>query len=234
MDNLPKELWMKILELTVQTAALEPQSTYYGAVLGLPVLEHSPSQIAFQAGETRLVFEKAADSANKRYHFAFNIPENQLDLAKTWILERAPLLKSGDGADTFHSQGWNSDGVYFCDPAGNILEFIARHTLDNARAGEFTNRNILSVSEIGLATENVQALAAQLCENLGLTVYDGAGSETFTAVGDENGLLIIVRQGRQWYPNLVTPAEFLPLRVKVEVNGRKFMLDDSGNRLYVS
>jgi hypothetical protein len=46
--------------------------------------------------------------------------------------------------------------------------------------------------------------------------------------------LIIVRQGRQWYPNLVTPAEFLPLRVKVEVNGRKFMLDDSGNRLYVS
>jgi catechol-2,3-dioxygenase len=225
---------MKILELTMQTADLAPQRTFYATVLGLAVIEHSPSRIVFQAGATRLVFEKAADNRSQIYHFAFNIPENQLEAAKAWVLERVPLLKSVDGADTFHSAGWNSDGIYFCDSAGNILEFIARHNLDNAQPGEFSSASILSVSEIGLATDNVPALVTQLCEKLGLTVYDGAGSDTFTAIGDENGLLIVVRQGRKWYPNLVASAEFLPLKIKVEINRIRFLVEDAGNRPQVA
>ena len=222
---------MQILTLTVQAAALDPLRTFYATVLDLAVSEHSSSRIIFQAGATRLIFEKAADNHPRIYHFAFNIPENQLESAKAWVLERIPLLKSADGADTFHSAGWNSDGIYFCDPVGNILEFIARHSLENAQSGEFSSQSILSISEIGLATDHVQALVSQLCEKLGLAVYDGAGSDTFTAVGDEHGLFIIVRQGRKWYPNLVTPAEFLPVRMDVSVNGRKFSVDEAGNRL---
>jgi catechol-2,3-dioxygenase len=220
---------MKILELKLPVNNLDAQRSFYESKLGLLVDQPSRDELVVQAGYSRLVFEKAPIGWQGSYHFAFNIPENQLDVAKAWVSERVPLLKSADGADSFHSEGWNSDGIYFCDPAGNILELIARHMLDNAQHGDFSDRNILSVSEIGLAAENVPALVAQVCEKLGLTVYDGAGSDTFSAAGDENGLFVVVRQGRKWYPNLVVPAEFLPLQAKVEVGGKNFALVDSGN-----
>jgi hypothetical protein len=71
------------------------------------------------------------------YHFAFNIPENQIRSAKEWLMPRTVLLKDEQGNDYFQHSGWNSEAVYFKDPAGNILEFIARHDLSNAVDGDF-------------------------------------------------------------------------------------------------
>ena len=44
-----------------------------------------------------------------------------------------------------------------------------------------------------------------LCDTLGVTVYDGEGGDMFTAVGDELGLFIVVKQGRIWYPETGIP-----------------------------
>lgn len=53
----------------------------------------------------------------------------------------------------------------------------------------------------------------------GYLIYDGAGSDTFTALGDEHGLFIIVKRGRIWFPDTGIPAELVPLKVAVSVDG---------------
>ena len=52
-----------------------------------------------------------------------------------------------------------------------------------------------------------------LCDTVGMTVYDGAGSDTFSAVGDELGLFIVVKEGRNWYPETGISAGLHPVSV---------------------
>jgi hypothetical protein len=54
-----------------------------------------------------------------------------------------------------------------------------------------------------------------LCDTLGLSIYDGQGSDTFSAVGDELGLLIVVKQGRNWYPETGILAGLHPVTVNI-------------------
>jgi catechol-2,3-dioxygenase len=174
------------------------------------------SGLLVNAGTTDLLFTQAPSDFDGAYHFAFNIPENQYQAAKKWITSRIPLLKDKGGREDFHSETWNSDSVYFLDAAGNILEFIARHTLKNAVDRNFDSAGILNVSEIGLPSENVIEFAEQLCTRLGVSVYKQEPNETFTPVGDENGLFILPVKDRIWMPDSGVPAKMLPVRVSGE------------------
>ena len=205
---------MKLFELCLKTGDLAAARHFYHDVLNLPILEQTAQVLALQAGVTRLVFEYVPDWQGK-YHFAFNIPENQITEAVAWISAKAPLATLNDKIIFNSSVRWNAHMVYFYDPAGNILEFIARHDLRNAASEPFSQWSILSISEIGLATGNVQQTVQWLCDTLGLTVYDGAGSDTFSAVGDEHGLLIVAREGRIWYPETGISAGLHPVDVTI-------------------
>ena len=103
-----------------------------------------------------------------------------------------------------------------------MLEFIARHNLKNTATGEFNSSQILNVSEIGLPSEDVIALADQLCTGLGLSVFKQEPNESFTPVGDENGLFILPVKDRIWMPDSGVPAKLLPVKVKGEANGREW------------
>jgi catechol-2,3-dioxygenase len=168
------------------------------------------------------VFTQAPSEFTGAYHFAFNIPENQYQAAKQWITGRLILLRDKSGQEDFESKSWTSTSLYFLDAAGNVLEFIARHDLQNAAGGKFDSSKILSVSEIGLPSEDVITLADQLCTQLGLPVFKQEPNETFTPVGDDNGLLILPVKDRIWMPDSGVPAKLLPVKVKGEANGREW------------
>ena len=202
---------MRIRELRIKTASLSNQREYYAHILRLPVIAEKTRWLAIQAGDTQLVFEQA-DGWQGKYHFAFDVPENQFEAAREWIMRRTPLIKL-DGNDSFDFQNWNAHSLYFYDAAGNILELIARHNQPNASSSPFTERSLLHVSEIGLAADDVLATVNSICDNLGVGVYDGEGSDTFTAVGDEDGLFIVVKRGRVWYPNTGIRADVYPVTV---------------------
>src|SRR5262249_32817478 len=55
--------------------------------------------------------------------------------------------------------------------------------------------DILYASEIGLIVDDVPATAQQLARVVGVEQYRG-GSEQFTALGDEYGLLLVMKRGR--------------------------------------
>jgi hypothetical protein len=130
------------------------------------------------------------------------------------VAASVPLIRDHTGADDFHFADWNAHAFYFYDSAGNIAECIARHTLSNARGGEFAGRHWLGVSEIGVAVEAVPASVETLTVALGVPVYQSGGVD-FSPIGDEAGLFILVRRGRLWFPDTGQPAVPLPMRVAV-------------------
>lgn len=214
---------MFINKLELSTPDLIAQRDYYANVLELPVHLEGDSLLV-KAGGTDLVFTQVPSGWEGAYHFCFNIPENQFPLAKAWLSARSPLLKDEKGNNEFTGKSWNSTSLYFKDAAGNILEFIARHDQKNAVHSPFNSGQILQVSEIGLASKDVIAFAKELCAKLGVSVYRQDFNETFTPIGDEDGLFILPVEGRIWYPQTGVPARMLPVKVDVEVNGRKFKI----------
>jgi catechol-2,3-dioxygenase len=194
----------RILSLKLLTAAppAEMKAFYHGS-LGLRVLEERADRLTIAAGETPLTFVRAGpEDGRPFYHFAFNVPENKIRGARDWQRERTPLLpipaRLRDPAypdDVVDYRHWNAHSVFFLDPGGNVVEYIARHDLKNAAPGPFGNGDILYASEIGLIADDVPAAAAKLKEAAGLDQYRGA-SDQFTALGDEHGLLLVMKRGR--------------------------------------
>lgn len=212
---------MNIQRIELLTVDLEAQKDFFTNILELPT-EPTSSRLSIKAGATELLFTQAPSNFDGAYHFAFNIPENQYFAAKQWASRRFALLRDKSGNEDFASQSWNSDSFYFFDLAGNVLEFIARHRLQNAVEESFDSSQILNVSEIGLPSEDVILLANRLIRRLGVSVYKQEPNESFTPVGDEEGLLILPVKDRIWMPDSGVPARPLPIKVSGDVDGKKW------------
>jgi len=212
---------MNITYLELPTKDLHAQWEYYSSVLELPVRMFEAS-LEVMVGTSTLLFTKADSDFDGAYHFAFNIPENQFRAAKEWISSRLSLLRDETGKDEFESESWNSNSVYFKDAAGNVLEFIARHNLENTIEEDFDSSQILNISEIGLPSEDVVAWANELCTKLNISVFKQEPNENFTPIGDDNGLLILPHVDRIWIPNSSIPAKLLPVRVMGTANEKEW------------
>lgn len=196
---------MRFNRITLRTPRVESVRGFYADVLRLPVLADDPGRTTFAAGTTALQFERDDATESMTYHVAFNIPENQIESCMEWAQQRFELtINPGTGGTLVHFPNWNAHSVYFRDPAGNLLEFIARHTLPNASDRPFEMpRDLLCISELGVATADVARVDAELTQRLGLGRYnppaDGKLPNDFRAMGDENGLFIVVRRNRRWF-----------------------------------
>lgn len=203
---------MYLDEIHLAGANLAALHDFYTQVLELLALEAGAERLVIQAGATRLVFSAVPDGAPP-YHLAFNIPQHQLDAAREWLRVRAPLVRSQAGDDTFYFENWDAHALYFYDPAGNILELIARHSLADPDERAFGAHSLRRVSEVSVVADDVLALVEQIGAATGCRPYLGLASDSFTAVGDEHGLLIVVRRGRLWFPDTGIAAAPGPLEV---------------------
>jgi catechol-2,3-dioxygenase len=187
----------------LSAAALAKMKEFYHQSLGLRIVDEQPDRLTIAAGQTPLTFVKAGpDDGKPFYHFAFNIPENKIAAAWRWQKKRTALLpipaRLRDPEypdDVVNYSHWNAHSVFFFDPAGNVVEYIARHDLKNAATGEFGSEDILYASEIAWVVDDVAKASAQLKEVVGVEQYRG-GSDQFTALGDEHGLLLVMKRGR--------------------------------------
>src|SRR5205085_3027098 len=146
--KMKQGILMHITELRLMTDCLAEQRNFYTRTLGLSLLNETEASVTVRAGATRLVFLKTEPGTRPFYHFAFNIPGNKFALAKAWLALRCPLLEV-NGVDQVTHQAWNAQSFYFYDPAGNVVEFIARYNLSKNVSGVFNSHDLLNVSEIG-------------------------------------------------------------------------------------
>lgn len=191
----------RIKTLALKTASpLAVMAAFYKDVLEMNV-QLSKGKLIVHAGGTKIEFTPAEGKSKPYYHFAFNIPENKILSARNWLGERTKLAVTpasnrakGYPNEIMPFDFWNSHSIYFWDPAGNILEMICRHDLKNGTKGEFRGDEILYASEIGFVTEDVNDLAGQIKSTFQLSQYRGGG-DSFRAIGDETGLLILFKRG---------------------------------------
>lgn len=203
---------MLIKEIVLLTSAdSETLKNFYTGLLGLEVLKSGKLTISFSAGDSILTFEKKSKYIDPFYHFAFNIPANKFQEAKEFLTSSGIELLTLDGNNEFDFKSWNAHSVYFYDPAGNILEFISRHNLKNKSEQKFSGNSILNISEIGFPVKNVNEFYLEIQKKLGIPFFSG-DKKSFTAMGDDNGLFIIVTTGRIWFPDC-GPAMEYPMRV---------------------
>lgn len=206
---------MKFAEVRLPANDVDAQAVFYGDTLGLPIVARNDGEVHFQVGVSRLVFAQVLSQDFAPQHFAFNIPEHRLEEARSWLQKRCELIPDEAGNEVIHSENWNAHSVYFYDADGNIGELIARHTQPTPHAGAFDASALLCVSEVGSVTDDPAATAKLACANLNAQVYRSKLNDTFVPVGDEDGLLIIVKMGRLWYPDCVLPAQYSPITLAI-------------------
>ena len=196
---------MHLQQLILETDRLDQLAAFYKTVLQLPVQEDK-QQIAITTGSSTLVF-KATNEREPVYHFAFNIPANKIGEAKEWLTGKVDLVWINDyNSDIADFASWHAKSVYFYDPAGNIVELIARFDLDNTTGEPFSPKQLLSVSEAGIVTpkDTLQLEADRLLEQYGLSYFAKQPPlPQFKALGDDEGLFILVPEERNWFPTTI-------------------------------
>lgn len=222
---LKKPANTRFLELELLTSSpLKQLANFYHSTLGLELLAEQSTRITIRAGETILHFIRTAQEISPFYHFAFNVPENKILKAREWQLKRTPLstaptqlIDESFPNDVRHFTGWNAHSIFFWDPAGNLVEYIARHDLDNRKESDFSSADILCASEIAFIVEETDSIAEELKSAFNLQQYRN-GDSYFRAVGDENGLLLLIKKGRIWESHTVNSKTPVTLKTRVHLN----------------
>jgi hypothetical protein len=126
------------------------------------------------------------------HHFAFHVADLE------------PWKQRLDVSEEHDFSSWGgARAVYFRDPEENVVELIARPQA----------RPELSLAEVGLPVADVPAAVEALRGLLDLPLYDD-WDESFAPLGDDDGLLIVVRVGRGWFP-VGVPSGSTPIEVRI-------------------
>ena len=211
---------MHIRELTIKTSNLQELYEFYAEVLSLEVEDESPNdgQLIINVGNSVLIFEESNSIRNPVYHFAFNIPSNKIEEAHEWLKDKVNLIWLSDyNSNIAEFKGWKARSLYFYDPAGNIVEFIARTDLNDHSSAPFSELQIRNISEVGIVfpSNSYGDHVKDLLGKFGLSWFGKQPPmEQFCAVGDDEGLFIVVPENRAWYPTQDRQATIAPLKVK--------------------
>lgn len=193
---MPHNSGMRINVLQLPVSNVATVAAWFGEVMQLPV--HNG---AVQIGWTTLQLREAGDDPVGGVHLAFNVPADRFEAATRWLLARSPLQCNAAGEAHFTFGGrWESESIYYDGPDALILELIGRRRLPaSGRSGAFHGSELTCVSEVGLPTATVAALTAQADATFGLQPLSPP-TPHFAALGDDEGLLIVVDATRHWFP----------------------------------
>lgn len=191
---------MEIKSVILQSNNIEEMKKFYVEHFGFPLVKEDEYSFRIVVGTSELEFTSRQAEGNPYYHFAFNIPSNLFSEAKEWVKERVTLNIDFDNDEIYFSN-FSAYSLYFYDPAGNIVELIARQSLAEVKERLFSIESILNISEIGLTVDDAIDACNRLIE-IGIheREHGDLTSTSLNFMGEKSkGVFIIVNQpGRRW------------------------------------
>lgn len=193
---------MDIRQVQLATRSLADTARFYER-LGCSV-EIVDTTVRIVVGSTLLVFRELPEMTGA-LHLAITIPTGTFDAAKAWIAGLTTVLGTDDQDEFEGPPNWNSRSVYFEGPDQQLLVLIERRDLESGarRVGDGTGTGtvapFVSVSEVGVPVPDVLGAASAL-RRAGLEPYANPPGDSFAAVGDVDGLVILVSPDRRWFP----------------------------------
>ncbi len=219
---------MLLTKVQLQTNHLSALHNFYKEVLELNTVHSDKKSIVITAGKSKLIFKEVDANINPFYHFAFNIPSNKIEEAFEQMKQKVELLwledYEGYIADFVN---WHAKSFYFLDPAGNILELIARFDLDDFVEEKFSSVHIRNVCEIGLvlSADNFQNDVDKLMLKYSVPYFNKQPPlPQFKAFGDDEGLFIIVPENRVWFSTKSTESKKFPMEISFIDRGKLYNL----------
>ncbi|WP_214734215.1 VOC family protein [Exiguobacterium sp. s154] len=202
---------MRITEAMLYTNRLDEMKRFYVEKLGLSVVDENSTRFQIELGEDTLIFQEAVTEQERQYHFAINIPANRFKEAKEWIMSRVPLL-TADGEDEIYFEGIDASSLYFYDADENVIELIARHSINPENNIEsFSSNEFLGIGEMSLTVEDPSLVATAL-ETIGVRRRDGNSIDprhlNFMGPPNHDTYMLLVPRGRVWLfsPKLSIPS----------------------------
>jgi len=181
---------------------------FYNRLLEFPINNENDNSFNFTAGESVIFFHEIKNQ-KPVYHFAFHIPSNKLQEAINWVSERTPILPYSEESLVAEFKNWNAQSFYFHDNNSNILEFITHHDRQIFSGNLFSMFCINHLIEIGLPVKDVLETCNKIKEDFGIDFYKkGPVTENFAVMGDDDGMLIVTKEGNTWLPVNQTTEKF--------------------------
>jgi len=172
---------MHIHHVQLKVHQFDEMKDFYVNTLSMRLVSETPRSFKVQVGASFLSFEKG--DKLPYYHFACLMTAEAYEDIVSRILEK-DALHHGE------SWKWGAKQFYFKDPDGNIVELLG---IDQQNALS----DWLKIVEIGLPVPNIEAFKKEL--QAIKDIHDG-DSETFQFYGDQEGVLVLTKEGRPWFP----------------------------------
>ena len=219
---------MHLQHLQLRSANIHAQKEFYEQQLGLECQLNNKDTLLVNIGNTQLELQQ--HPIFYPYHFAINIPYNQIESALHSLQTKLEIL-SFQGHLIQEFSAWNARAIYFYDADHNIVELIGRKNLNNASNEPFNVDSLLQISEIGWVVEDIETAYAALSKNTVLPIYDGS-FDRFCALGDEQGLFICINKNKKkWFPK-DDIAHIAPFQLQFEHQNQSFHLAFEGNHMH--
>jgi len=212
------------LNFRVRLRSWEDNQTFWSQVMQQPVVSAPQGLYGYQVGHTT-IFNRLSnlppeneDVFFPQYHYSIGIPSNQIENCLDWINKRneeaqlngwpqAEIWKDADtGAEIVRRDLYNSLSIFLKDPAGNIIEILARTDADDPNdqaEGEFKPEMFRGITEVGVVANDVRKIADTIKNTFQVQEVDGS-SNSYKPIGGPKGLLKLTVPGRVWFP---TPDE---------------------------
>ncbi|QIH77412.1 hypothetical protein GTN30_01860 [Macrococcoides canis] len=188
---------MNILSVQFETNIIPEIKKFYKSI-GFRVREID-DKLIINVQHSEIVFKRNEALMNESfYHFAIDIPPLQYNRIKASIKDKIELLIEEDN-DEIYFEHIDARSFYINDPAGNIVEFVARNDLDNKYI-EVVNVDYLRISEISLVTNKVIETFNQL-KMYGFRERDNEILENglnFICSGIEKSYILLTKENRRW------------------------------------
>jgi len=214
---------------------------FYIDTLEFSLLKDDENSFRFAVGSSELEFIATGTVDQPFYHFAFNIPVNKFKEAKSWTKERVKLTVE-DEKDEVYFNNLQAHAIYFYDPAGNIVEFIARHSVSEENSKPFSSNSVINISEMSL-TVNDPISAGKMLNEIDVHERDNKkinkNGLNFMGKREKGVFLLLTHPGRKWLfsdkQSMIYPLEIgLSNTRKIIINSDdKFIVYPNENRLPV-
>lgn len=212
---------VEIRRVTLKTNAIQALKGFYKEVLDMDILNEDDQSFEVAVGNSILEFISTNVKGNPYYHFAFNIPSNKFNEAKSWVESRVQL-NTEDGEDEADFSDLPAHSLYFYDPAGNIVEFIARHSISKDSDDPFSSQSLLKISEISVTVQDAQSAGERL-SRIGIRERDqepiDGSALNFMGRREDGNSLLLIEPGRRWIFS-DKRAEVYPLEILLDTGDR--------------
>lgn len=190
---------MKFLHVYLECIQLGHMKEFYTRILKMELEAENSESFTVKAGQSRLTFTKSKN--RPYYHICFRTNERFFDSMFEKI--ESALLANEKGEVSMY---WKGKQAYFHDPEDNVLEMLERKGVPADLCDWF------DVCEVGLPCENIRDMREEVSF---LNDQFKSESDTFAFAGDNNGAVVLVKKGRDWYPT-ARGSEIHPIVLEVE------------------